>query len=396
MEKNKTIDDLRFGLALSGGGSRAIAFHLGCLRVLNEYGILDRLSMISMVSGGSVIGSLYAYSSDSFEEFENKIISILEEGLQWKIAKYTLFSRYTFQIFLCFLSKMLMSTLNVLLFVILFAIKFVLGKNLKEQIEDLKYFQIPTFASRTTAFIHLLDKEFFKGKKLTEVTRKNLKVIINTCELNTQVAFYFTSGISSTYRLGELESEESVAKAVAASAAHPLFLPSLSEKMKFKGRKQIQYVVIADGSIYDNTGVNYFVQRISLNDHKSVNFIIASIASQGIPDFKEPPHNWCSRMKSTFFTTHRRTESMTFSLLHRLKKENKIKGFLFPYLGRIDKKSLNEPEEFVSRNETKDYPTNFKAMTAEDIKLISTRGEQQTRKQIEEHHSEFLKLNSND
>ena len=392
MSKNEGVEDLKFGLALSGGGSRAIAFHLGCLRVLNEYGILDRLSMISMVSGGSVIGALYAYSDDSFEEFEKKIIGVLEEGLQWKIAKYTLFSRHTFRIFLCFLLKMLMSTLNVLLFVILFVVKFFVGKNQKEQIENLKYFQIPTFASRTTAFIHLLDKEFFKGKKLTEVTRKNLKVTINACELNTQVAFYFTSGISSTYRLGELEIEESVSKAVAASAAHPLLLPSLSEKMKFSGCKQKNHVVIADGSLYDNTGVNYFVQRINRNISDKVNFIIASIASQGVPDKNAPPHNWFSRMKSSFFTTHRRTENMTFGLLFRLERERKIRGFLFPYLGRIDRKSLKEPEDFVSRNETKDYPTNFKSMSAEDIKLISTRGEQQTRKQIEEHHPEFLKL----
>lgn len=31
----------KFGLALSGGGSRAVAFHLGCMRALNDRGILD-------------------------------------------------------------------------------------------------------------------------------------------------------------------------------------------------------------------------------------------------------------------------------------------------------------------------------------------------------------------
>ena len=34
------------GLALSGGGSRAIAFHLGCLRALYDRGVLDRLRVI--------------------------------------------------------------------------------------------------------------------------------------------------------------------------------------------------------------------------------------------------------------------------------------------------------------------------------------------------------------
>ncbi|MEJ0061498.1 MAG: patatin-like phospholipase family protein [Terricaulis sp.] len=50
---------LRLGLALSGGGSRAIAFHLGCLRALNEIGILSRIDVISSVSGGSVLAGIY-------------------------------------------------------------------------------------------------------------------------------------------------------------------------------------------------------------------------------------------------------------------------------------------------------------------------------------------------
>ena len=49
------------GLALSGGGSRAIAFHLGSLRALNDIGLLEKINVISTISGGSVIGAYYAY-----------------------------------------------------------------------------------------------------------------------------------------------------------------------------------------------------------------------------------------------------------------------------------------------------------------------------------------------
>ncbi|MFZ3224451.1 MAG: patatin-like phospholipase family protein, partial [Xanthobacteraceae bacterium] len=52
-------DERKIGLALSGGGSRAIAFHLGCLRALNELGLLARVNVLSTVSGGSVIGAYY-------------------------------------------------------------------------------------------------------------------------------------------------------------------------------------------------------------------------------------------------------------------------------------------------------------------------------------------------
>ncbi|MEJ8810338.1 patatin-like phospholipase family protein [Variovorax ureilyticus] len=41
-------------LALSGGGFRAVLFHVGVLRRLNELGVLARLARISSVSGGSI------------------------------------------------------------------------------------------------------------------------------------------------------------------------------------------------------------------------------------------------------------------------------------------------------------------------------------------------------
>jgi hypothetical protein len=42
---------------------RAIAFHRGCLRALHDRGVLDRVQVISGVSGGSVLTALWAYSA---------------------------------------------------------------------------------------------------------------------------------------------------------------------------------------------------------------------------------------------------------------------------------------------------------------------------------------------
>lgn len=47
-------------LALSGGGFRAVLFHIGVLWRLNELGILGRLARISSVSGGSITSGLLA------------------------------------------------------------------------------------------------------------------------------------------------------------------------------------------------------------------------------------------------------------------------------------------------------------------------------------------------
>jgi NTE family protein len=41
-------------LCLSGGGFRAMLFHLGTLWRLNEFGYLPKLKLISSVSGGSI------------------------------------------------------------------------------------------------------------------------------------------------------------------------------------------------------------------------------------------------------------------------------------------------------------------------------------------------------
>lgn len=50
----------RIGLALSGGGFRAAAFHLGVMRKLAELRILDHVDLMTCVSGGSIAGGTIA------------------------------------------------------------------------------------------------------------------------------------------------------------------------------------------------------------------------------------------------------------------------------------------------------------------------------------------------
>src|SRR6266566_1547974 len=49
----RTVED-GIALCLSGGGYRAMIFHLGSLIRLNEIGLLQRLNRVSSVSGGSI------------------------------------------------------------------------------------------------------------------------------------------------------------------------------------------------------------------------------------------------------------------------------------------------------------------------------------------------------
>ena len=61
---NVTIDingtAKRIGVALSGGGFRAAAFHLGAMRQLHQHDLLGAIDLLSCVSGGSIAGATIA------------------------------------------------------------------------------------------------------------------------------------------------------------------------------------------------------------------------------------------------------------------------------------------------------------------------------------------------
>lgn len=69
----------KIGLALSGGGYRAAAYHIGTLRALDRLGILDNIDVISSVSGGSITSAYYALNKDNYTNFENSFIEKLQK-----------------------------------------------------------------------------------------------------------------------------------------------------------------------------------------------------------------------------------------------------------------------------------------------------------------------------
>src|SRR2546421_7984178 len=62
--------DPGMALCLSGGGYRAMLFHLGSLWRLNEFGLLPHLDRVSSVSGGSITAATLAlaWNELSFDE----------------------------------------------------------------------------------------------------------------------------------------------------------------------------------------------------------------------------------------------------------------------------------------------------------------------------------------
>ena len=79
-ESHQTAPLGPIALALSGGGYRAAAFHLGTLRTLHETGLLKSVDILSTVSGGTIVGTSYALSQvqhKSFERFYDDFLSRL-------------------------------------------------------------------------------------------------------------------------------------------------------------------------------------------------------------------------------------------------------------------------------------------------------------------------------
>src|SRR6478609_3095975 len=76
MKNNKKI-----GLSLSGGGYRATIYHLGTLRKLKEMNLLDKIDVISTISGGSITGAYYGLKGNDFDAFDKGLINIVKKSI---------------------------------------------------------------------------------------------------------------------------------------------------------------------------------------------------------------------------------------------------------------------------------------------------------------------------
>lgn len=373
-----------------------MAFHLGCLRALNDRGVLEKVRVLSSVSGGSVIAALYAYFDEPFEQFEERVKSELKLGYVRGIARHTLASSET--------PKILATQLTAGLSAIAGSFAGAIGNGLVFAGMDRKVvsnftepLQAPfsRWASRTTAFERYLRKSVFGNSRVNMVQRAGLETVINATELRTGTAYRYGSRGTSCWRYGDFDGDPPfVSKAVAASAAFPALLPSFDERQSFRknGSTAINRVIITDGGVYDNLGISCLLPGRDPNYSSSVfdvNYIISCDAGAGLPSGRMKPYTWTSRMRTTISSIHRRTHTLSYDLLHRLKASGDLKGFLLPYLGQQDTKLPYKPPDLIPRNDTYDYPTDFSPMSQKNIALLSKRGEQLTHLLIEQHNPDF-------
>ena len=368
-------------LALSGGGARAMAFHLGCMRALLDRGLLERVAILSTVSGGSVIGACWAYWDCDFAEFDRRLTKLLQRGLQGSIFYSAAFSFETPKIFLTFVVTAIPSALIGLLRVVLQLVHVVTRLPtawLSGWLAGLSR-RLPILGSLSTAFEHALRRKLFGNANLSDVRRPGLEVVINACDLRTETAFRFGSSRSGGWRYGRIKDNNiPVAKSVAASAAFPLLLPPLMEKFEFErnGHTSVERVVLTDGGVFDNLGVSVVEPGrsdiISVNTF-AVSHIISANAGAGQASGDSSPFWWISRVGQSFSTVHRKVQDATYKRLHRYAECGELQGFGMVYLGQMDRALANPPADLVPREAVYRYPTDFVPMSRRNLDLLARR-----------------------
>ncbi len=390
-------DDLKIGIALSGGGSRAIAFHLGCLRTLDRLGILDRARVMATVSGGSVIGAMYAIHEGSFADFEKKVRELLKTGLVRPALRVALTTSEGPKAFACVVLLVLSYAWLLPIRWVISLVSCVLDADRKIPLKHADDNSAPRrFASRSTILLRTLDSLLFQGKTLGDLSDTGPRLVAIATELRTGSAFYFGRGGVGSWRIGKVDPARiRLAQAVTASAAFPLLLPALDEIFRFQrkdGSLVSERVTLTDGGVYDNLGLApLWPDRdpsISLSV-EAVNVIIACRAGYGLR-LIPPSMFMLSRLKAAFAAVHSRAQNATAQRLFDLRKAGSIRSFAMPYLDQNDDGLAHAPADLVTRETVANYPTDFSAMSEQWIENLSKRGEQLTLAVIQQHAPELL------
>jgi len=382
------------GLALSGGGSRAIAFHLGCLRALYDRDLLRRVQVISGVSGGSVMTGAYAYSNDDFASFDERIVELLHRGLTGGIVRRGLFSQSGLRSAATMATSGAAAVAARTASACTGALGLVPGIPRRRVPRPLP--PLRRFSSVTDGLADTLSAELLGDKRLGDRRRDDTGVVINATELRTGSAFRFGSRESGSWRFGQVEGNDiAVAEAIAASAAYPMLLPALDKKWRFttrKGETIDERVILTDGGVYDNLATSCLEpgrsSDFSFNTY-SVDYIVSCDAGRGLPAADSIPYFWVSRMRRSFEAIFRKAQDGGRARLHQLAADDHLDGFVMAYLGNRDGRLPVVPADLVPRNRVADYPTDFSAMSIEDIEAIAARGERLTRLLIDHYCPEL-------
>lgn len=347
------------GLALSGGGFRATAFGLGALRALHDRGVLRDITVVSGISGGSLLAAMWAYGPESFRDFDTSVTNLVMTGLQREIVRRAFAPRAV----LANGASLISATA---------------GRSFGGQ----------RSSTRTEALVQALADRPFGQRQLRDVTHTGLRTVISATDLATGNAVRFGSEVSSVSSIGDIADLVPVSDAVAASAAFPVLLPQLNRTYTFSkrdGTQERRSLLMTDGGVYDNLGLTPLLpgRSAAYTSHVyHLDYIIAVDAGQGRA-VRTAPNFMFGRLRRSFEIAYGRAQDGTRARLNQSAEAGTIQGFIHPYLATRDERLPLPPADLVPRGAVVHYPTDFARMTPENLQLVATRGEQLTRILIE-------------
>ena len=373
------------GLALSGGGSRAVAFHLGTLRALEDLGLLDEVDVVSGVSGGSVMTGILGYTNESFSRVDSRTFEFLRRGLVrpslWKLVHPRRLASSCAAFLLAALPSMAATVVRTGFGLI--ATLAPDDSQFSKWIQRLDW-PIRRWYSRTHIIADALE-DVVGRQRCSANTRQQKSIVFNACELRTGTAFRMSNRRAGSWRFGWISADDiRVADAVAASAAYPALLPPFDWVRRFEknGTTRSERVIVTDGGVFENLGVSVMEPGRD-SDISAItyapNVIIASDAGAGQFSGAGFPQRWGSRMVQVVSSVMRKVQDATKQRLHEHAADGRLDGFIYAQLGQIDERVPLKPATWVNRSEVVEYPTNFSAMTERNIEALANRGEALTR-----------------
>jgi predicted acylesterase/phospholipase RssA len=353
-----TVTTPRIGLSISGGGFRATCFGLGCLRALHDQGLLPQLTVISGISGGSLLTALYSYGPAEFKEFDALVVEQLRRGLQLEVARRALRP-----------DAAIRTTAH--------ALRAALAHKSAQP--------VLRGVTRSDALRDTLAARVFGDRRMDQVNHPGLATVITATDLRTSNAVRFGSLRSACSAYGTIREPIRVAEAVAASGAFPLLLPAIERVYTFSRTPdkpgERHAVLLTDGGVYDNLGLSVLEPGRSASHTAhvyDVDYIIACDAGRGrLP--LAAGHFATSRLKRSYDITYRRAQDAARARLHQAAEAGLIDGFVHTYLGMPDERMPVPIADLVPDEDVRQYPTNFRAMPEDAMETISLRGEQLTR-----------------
>lgn len=274
LDSDSTEHEDGVALALSGGGYRAMVFHVGALFRLNEVGLLGKLRRISSVSGGSITAGYL--------------------GLVWDKLQFNAGKAANFQLFVDGMRAMAGRTVDV---------GAVIGGIF-----------LPGSISDRVAGAY--DEVLFKGAKLRDLPDDGNKTaprfVINATNVQTGALWRFSRPYMGDYLVGLVGNPDvPIASAVAASSAFPPILSPMTLPIKQPVRQTkgaelshppyTEQAVLSDGGVYDNLGLET-VKRFST--------LLVSDAGQKIAPEPSPHHDWARHAVRVLDTVDNQVRSL--------------------------------------------------------------------------------------